>query len=282
MSDFEKPRTPEEIKEIHRKRNREETELYLEGARDDESGRLVVTKAQLEYAKQEMRRDSERREQEELQLKEKISGIENVLGPVSEESKDRILQDTIQKTEKGEERKATIGNGKQSLGQKTEIRKENLDKNDSVEATLERFKSAALEQDIRRIVSLLRDREERRFNPIIDSDAIRRFTSAAGDLESARTIEDISASISNLTRAVRSIGEVPRAVRVRDDIESLKKLSWALSSLADGSGNLRGRLGALEDKNIQEILAQFRSLEGVLSEKRSYIIKKANALENFR
>lgn len=269
MSDFENPKTPEEIRETRKKRNQEETKLYLEGARDDENGRLVVTKYQVESAKHEMEWDLEERKQKEQELKEKISGIETVLGqPISEKSKELILQNTVQESETAS-KQATEKN--QPLERKNESEKEIVDV-----ILSGKFKDSLLE-----IANVLKVRERKRLDSLINPDAIPYLESCVKDLNSITTIEGIKNSVSKITKIIKSIGEVPRQRGVNDSVEDLKIARNALGRFREVNNGSRAEIFGLKDEKTKELLEQMHFLDEVLKEKLSYMSAKIVGLERY-
>jgi hypothetical protein len=158
------------------------------------------------------------------------------------------------------------------------------DKENSASALKEKLKSGEFTDSVKKLASVLREREANRFNPLIDPKAIQYLMSSANELESAVTdkkssFEDINRSIKKIGGAIKAIGEVSRQMRVNDHPDSLRKVGLALQNIDQSSLDLRSKIGGLEDKNTAEKLHLLRSLEGLAKDKWVEVARKRNALE---
>lgn len=293
---FEKPKTPTQLTQaIHESQSREDE---LQSKVKKETGyKIELSEEQFEEAKEEMQKESSEKEtkkpksheEKKKEVHEKIHDIEERLGqPLSDKSKRMIQENEMAGHEI--EKKKSQGDEKEGHQQRQEA--DNLDdkqreKESSTDALKEKLKAGEFADSVRKLASVLRERETNRFNPLIDPRAIQYMMSATNELDSViadkkSSMDDINSSIKKIGGTIKAIGEVPRQIRVNDHPDSLRKVGLALQSIDQSSLELRSRIGGLEDKNTAETLHLLRSLEGLAKDKWVEIARKRNALEGRR
>jgi len=292
--------SPEDIARFVKEREASDKELEVGGA-VEVGDRIEVTAEQFEAAQKEMEEDLDGRGKEEERSSEdvkqatdeKISQLENVLGQqISDESKQKIHENEVEGVEKkqtGEDK----NNSQSSSDAKPDFRLEqeakdlenkHLEKKKSAEAVKETLRSGEFVDSVKKVAAVLKEREANAFNPLIDPRAISYLTSGAQQLEAAimnknSSLEDINMSIRKIGGAIRSIGEVPRQARVKDNPESLSRVGFALRNLDDTGNQLRLRIGRLDDPNTAQSLQYLRVLGNITQDKWLHVARKRSQLE---
>lgn len=186
-----------------------------------------------------------------------------------------------ERIEKLEAAKETPGEKNNEGKQKTP---ERGGENDAVKEVIKKARFDDLSHSMRRFDVVMRERNDRRLNPIITESGLSRIKGSLGSLENALSnpkpnLNEINGAIAQITGAVDEIERVPRQAAIKEDPESLRKTVFSIQAMEDESKRMLAGLVGNETEGIGDTRKLIGSLTSILQEKRLRVARK---LDYFR
>jgi|SRR3989344_4400427 len=200
---------------------------------------------------------------------ERMLGIGNLLGSegIEEDSEERELE------------------SKPELKKEKEL--ENSEKMSQEE--LEKMKKGVdyLADYIKRIGIEFSNRDNKGLSPLIDIKNIDKLKSSVLNLESADNYknnggENLRLQISKIVGIIDKIGDVDRRkVTVKEDLDSLKKVSFLLGQVQDSCTDILSTIRNVKKEEAQDITKVVLRLKDGLSNKQNYVTRLISAFNRY-
>ncbi len=155
---------------------------------------------------------------------------------------------------------------------------------------IEKIKTSKYGEALQNMQNVYRERYENRLNDLAHPEDVVAMGEKLKNLQSAMenpdvTFKEISEQFIEMQDVLRKSLEVPQSGVLSDDLESLKKLGFAVTDLRDVQNELRSYIGSIDESGNKEDTEQLRmALENssnALEHKMDYINRRYQAIDRY-
>jgi len=152
-----------------------------------------------------------------------------------------------------------------------ESQRELIDFKEAIKEPLEE-----LEEQARALLTILNDREEQRFNEVIDPDTIKTFVKALAETAESIDADSWKEAVEGFVAMRQTIRrhEYPRNRGIRDNEESLESLDQSVGGLEESFLTVKKLAGVCENQELKEITSLSKDLTNDFEEMRGYVRRR--------
>ena len=157
-------------------------------------------------------------------------------------------------------------------------KEEELPDKEKQEIKIEKRRFDKLLDSAIKLRNILNDRTSKRLNPLLPDGGAQRIGQAVNEIgeilsKKSTDIDSLNAQILKIITTIDKIGSIRPRGQIREDPDSLKRLVFCLSQVADGSGSAIRNIVDLDPLQTEKTKKLLHGLFGKTQDKKNYVVR---------